>query len=128
MKRNKYHNKKVQYNGKTFDSNKECERYKQLVLLEKSGKIYDLGTQVKYELIPAQYEYYERYGKSGKRLKDGKKCVERSVDYYADFVYTDSQSGETIIEDTKSPVTRTTEYIIKRKLMLYVYGIKIREM
>ena len=43
----------------------------------------------------------------------------------ADFVYT--KDGEMIVEDTKSPVTRTKDYIIKRKLMRYIHGIAISE-
>lgn len=85
-----------------------------------------MQTQVKYVLIPAQYETYERYSKNGKRLKDGVKCIERECSYYADFVYTISETGENIVEDTKSKITQTKDFVIKRKLMLAVHGIKIR--
>lgn len=84
-----------------------------------------MQTQVKYVLIPAQYETYERYSKNGKRLKDGVKCIERECSYYADFVYTISETGENIVEDTKSKITQTKDFVIKRKLMLAVHGIKI---
>jgi hypothetical protein len=96
-------------------------------MLEKAGSIVELRRQVAYELLPAQYEYYERYSKKGVRLKDGKRLVERKVEYVADFVYHDAKTGELIVEDTKTTATRTKDYIIKRKLMLIVYGIKIRE-
>ena len=43
--------------------------------------------------------------------------------YVADFVYEDN--GDTVVEDTKG--MRTKEYVIKRKLMLYRYGIRIKE-
>ena len=55
---------------------------------------------------------------------DGK-VVERECSYIADFKYQDARSGELVIEDTKG--VRTKDYIIKRKLMLSVYGIKIKE-
>lgn len=124
---NKYHSKKTRTaDGSVFDSRKEARRWQQLCLLESRGEIQALRRQVEYELIPNQYEVIERYSeKTGKRLKDENKLVERKVCYVADFVYT--KDGETIVEDTKSPVTRTKDYIIKRKLMRYIHGIAISE-
>lgn len=122
----KYGNIKTEYDGIFFDSKTEARRYAELKILQKNGEITGLELQRVFELIPAQYESYERYGKNGKRLKDGKKCIEKSCVYKADFVYVNSD-GEMVVEDTKSPVTRTKDYIIKRKLMLYKYGIKIVE-
>lgn len=121
----KYHSKKVVKDGKTFDSKKEYRRYCELSMLEKAGIITDLKTQVPFELVPAHYEFFERYGKSGNRIADGSRCIERAVVYRADFVY--KQNGERVVEDTKSPATRTKDYIIKRKLMLHVHNIKIKE-
>ena len=121
----KYQSQKITRGGITFDSHKEYRRFCELLLLQKAGAIQNLERQKPFELIPAQYEYFERYGKNGKRLKDGKKCIEKSVVYNADFVYT--ENGKTVVEDTKSDATKTKDYIIKRKLMLYVHGIKIRE-
>ena len=109
----------------TFDSVKEYKHWRELLLLERAGEITDLKRQVPFELIPAQYEYFERYGKTGKRLKDGKRCIEKSVVYNADFVYT--KDGKTIVEDTKSPATKTKDYILKRKMMLWFHGIRIKE-
>lgn len=123
--KSKYRSQKITVNGKTFDSHKEYRRFCELSLLQRAGQISELETQKPFELIPAQYEYFERYGKRGQRLKDGKRCVEKSVVYYADFTY--KENGKIVVEDTKLEATKTTEYIIKRKLMLYVHGIKIRE-
>ena len=103
-------------NGIPFDSKKEARRYGELLLLEKAGVITDLEMQVKYILIPAQYEEYERYGKTGNRLKDGKRLLEKECAYIADFVY--SENGKMVVEDTKG--MRTKDYVIKRKLMLYI--------
>lgn len=123
MKRNKYQAIKTYVNGIEFDSRKEGRRYQELLLLERAGVIRDLKRQVRYILIPAQYETYERYGKKGQRLKDGQKCLEKECSYIADFVY--EENGKTIVEDTKG--VKTKDYIIKRKLMLYIHGIRIKE-
>ena len=71
MMRNKYQAIKTTIDGIEFDSRKEARRYQELLLLQRAGVIQDLKMQVKYILIPAQYETFERYGKNGKRLKDG---------------------------------------------------------
>ena len=107
--KSKYNNRKIVYEGMTFDSVKEKCRSIQLRMLERSGAISGLQRQVRYVLIPSQ--------------RQEKKVIERACCYYADFVYT--KNGELIVEDTKG--VRTPEYRIKRKLMLYVHGIKIRE-
>lgn len=108
----------------TFDSKKEAQHYLNLKLLEKGGVIKNLQTQVKYVLIPAQYEGTGEYYKKGvHKGEEKKRLVEKECAYYADFVY--EQDGKTIVEDTKG--MKTDKYIIKRKLMLWVHGIKIRE-
>ena len=102
-------------------SQKEHNRANQLKLWQRAGVISNLREQVPFELIPAQY------GECGTDLK-GKPvrvCIEKSCKYIADFVYTDNETGETIVEDTKG--VRTKEYIIKRKLMLFRHGIRIKE-
>ena len=90
--------------GITHDSIKEANRWCELKLLERTGKITDLQRQVKFELIPKQ---------------DG----ERAVHYIADFMYI--EGDKFVVEDVKGK--RTKEYIMKRKLMQYVHGIKIKE-
>lgn len=125
-KTSKYYNVKTKASdGSVFDSMKEARRYEQLLMLQKAGKITSLQRQVTYELLPNQYETYPRYSKKGERLKDGTKLIERKVDYVADFVYTDAETGENIVEDTKG--VRTKDYVLKRKLMYAVHGIKIKE-
>ena len=111
--RSKYHSKKVVVDGIAFDSKKEARRFSELRLLEKAGKITELQRQVKFELIPSQ-------------KVDGK-VVERACSYVADFVYLQYESGcwNKVVEDTKG--FKTTDYIIKRKLMLHKYGIQIKE-
>ena len=121
----KFGNKKSTVDGILFDSKKEADRYRELKLMERLGTIRDLQRQVAYELIPAQHERFARYSKKGRRLKDGIRCIEKKCVYIADFVY--EQDGKTVVEDVKSKATRTPEYIIKRKLMLERFGIRIRE-
>lgn len=124
----KYNNKKVTLpDGEVFDSQKEALRYMDLKILEKYGAIRDLKRQVPFELIPVQreesHEVYKRGAAKGQH-KPGK-VIEKAVDYYADFTYRDAKTGEFVVEDAKG--VRTKEYIIKRKLMLYVHNIRIRE-
>lgn len=119
---NKYHNKQIIVNGERFDSLKELSRYNQLLKLQDEGKISDLKRQVKFVLIPAQREE-ETISPRG-RLRPGK-VIEREVAYWADFTYL--LDGKMVVEDVKSPITRTEVYKVKRKLMLYIHGIKIRE-
>ena len=76
--------------------------------------------QVKFLLIPSQFE--EVVDAKGKPKQ---KCIERPCVYVADFQYQDAHTGELTVEDTKG--VRTKEYIIKRKLMLSVYNIRIKE-
>lgn len=120
----KYNSRKVINAEGAFDSTREYRRWKELCLLEKAGKITDLQRQVKFVLIPAQFEHYERFSeKTGKKLKDGRRCIEKECVYRADFVY--QENGRQVVEDTKG--FQTEAYIMKRKLMLLVYGIRIKE-
>lgn len=118
----KYGNAKSEVDGEIFDSRKEARRYIELQWLLKAGTIKDLRRQVRFVLVPAQREPDEIGPRGGR--KPGK-LIEKEVAYVADFVYTDPETGETVVEDTKG--MRTKDYVIKRKLMLYVHGVRIRE-
>lgn len=107
----KYGNKKIVTEDGIFDSKREYTRWCELKLLQRAGEIRDLRRQVSFVLIPAQKD-----NRTGKLL-------EREVKYIADFVYSDE--GFTVVEDAKG--VRTKEYIIKRKLLLKEYGIRIKE-
>ena len=119
---NKYHAEKVELDGEVFDSRKEARRWQDLRLLEKAGEISDLRRQVKYTLIPTQREA-PTFTKTGKE-KPGR-VIEREVSYVSDFTYIDNRTGETVVEDVKG--FRTEVYRIKKKLMLYVHGIRVTE-
>jgi hypothetical protein len=108
---NKYGNRKITLDGIRFDSVHEADRWIELQYMQKAGLISDLRRQVCYELIPAQ--------------KRGGKVIERPVRYIADFVY--RENGQEVVEDAKSPATRTKEYVIKRKLMLWEFGLQVKE-
>lgn len=101
-KRNKYRAIKTEVDGLTFDSGKEALRWQELRLLERAGKIRNLERQVKFSLDV-----------NGEHV----------ANYFADFIY--DSDGERIVEDCKG--MRTREYVIKRKLMFAVFGIRILE-
>lgn len=125
-KKSKYHSIATCIDGIYFDSRKEARRYQELRLLERAGEISGIKTQVPFELVPAQYsisdEVYTKGARKGERKRGA--CLEKAVTYRADFVYKD-KNGNTVVEDTKG--VKTTDYIIKRKLMLYIYRIRIKE-
>lgn len=100
-KSSKYHNNKTD----GYASRREAKRAQELKMLEQAGEISNLQEQVYFTVVPEQ-------------------VGEMAVGYVADFVYYD-MSGNKIVEDCKGMKTR--EYILKRKLMLYVHGIKIKE-
>lgn len=92
----------------TFDSTKEGQRYLLLRDAERRGIIKDLETQVRFELIPPQDI-------------DGKHM--RNCEYIADFCY--MKDGRFIVEDVKG--YQTEVFKIKKKLMMYIHGIYVRE-
>lgn len=102
---NKYGARKLKTpDGEVFDSVKEYHRWGCLKLLERAGKITKLQRQVKYELIPKQ-------------------VGERACNYIADFTY--YEDGNLVVEDCKG--YKTEVYRLKKKLMLWVHGIRIKE-
>ena len=94
-----------------YDSKREHKRARELRFMQMDGQIRNLREQVKYVLIPAQRDAHG-------------KLLERECAYKADFVYEDN-NGKTVVEDSKG--MRTPLYVVKRKLMLQVHGIKIVE-
>ena len=106
----KYGNVRTTVDGITFDSKHEATRWIELKYMERAGLITNLVRQMPITLLPAQ------------RNEKGK-VIERPVKYIADFMY--EENGQKVVEDAKG--VKTKEYIIKRKLMLWRYGIRIKE-
>lgn len=117
----KFNNKKMTTPDGEFDSKGEWERWLFLKEAVKNGQISDLRRQVKYILIPTQYRTEIVHLKT--KDKEVQRVAEREITYTADFVY--EKGGEKVVEDFKG--MRTKDYLIKRKLMLYLFGIAIRE-
>ena len=107
--KSKYHSRKQPIDGYVFASKREAQRYSELKMLEKAGEISNLELQKRFELIPSQ--------------RIGGKVVERPCYYVCDFAY--CEGGKQVIEDAKG--MKTEVYKIKKKLMLYKYGITIKE-
>lgn len=120
----KYRSRKVHRNGTVYDSRAEARRGAELALLERAGEIRNLRRQVPYELVPAQREP-DTIGALG--AVHAGRVIEKAVGYVADFVYEEriADGWREVVEDVKG--FKTHDYIIKRKLMLWRYGIRIRE-
>lgn len=103
-KKAKYSNKKVDLDGKTFHSKREAARYQALKVILQAGAIADLETQTPFRI----------------EINGVKICK-----YYADFTYTETDTGKKVVEDCKG--YRTPEYVLKKKLMRAVFGIEIKE-
>ena len=100
--------------AQVFDSKREMRKWNELKILEATKEIFDLKRQVKFVLIPAQY-----WSINGKKY-----CIERACTYIADFTYNDKEMKLHVLD---SKGFRTPDYVIKRKLLLQVHGIRIEE-
>lgn len=103
-KRRKYGNVPTEVDGVRFDSTGEADRWGELRTLERLGAIRDLRRQVRFPLT----------------IND-----EHVTTYVADFVY--DEEGAMVVEDYKSPATRTPLYRLKARLLRVLLGIVIRE-
>ncbi|MBX5131627.1 DUF1064 domain-containing protein [Rhizobium lentis] len=113
-KRPKYGNVKVTIDGHTFDSRKEGDRYLVLKAKEKAGEISHLDVQPKFKLL---------INGSALKYESGRQAV-----YIADFAYFDPSIGKRIVEDVKSPATKTPLYKLKKALVEKIYpAVKIIE-
>lgn len=87
-KKHKFHASGIVLNGIKFPSEIEGARYEQLLQLYHAGQISNLRLQVEFVI---NQKYVNAF--SGEKM--GRIC------YVADFMYTDMQSGVTVVEDTK---------------------------
>lgn len=110
---NKYHNKKIIYDGIKFDSIKEKNRYIELKLMERAGLIKNLKLQYEFELQPA-------FTLNNKKI--------RKISYIADFYYFDNELNDYVVEDVKSEITKKDKtYCLKKKMFEYRYKYDIKE-
>lgn len=100
----KYRNSALWVGDEHFDSKKEARRYTDLLLMQSAGAITGLIVHPHFQLKV-----------SGVHIGD----------YVADFQY--YEHGQRIVEDVKSPPTRTPLYLWKIKHLKAQYGIEVRE-
>lgn len=108
MKRRKYGNRRVEVAaGQWADSEKEAKRWFDLKVLEQAGTIANLAWHPSWPLVV-----------NGVRI----------TRFTADSAYDVVATGERVVEDVKSEATRADRaYNLRRKLMLAVHGIAVRE-
>lgn len=112
VRESKYGNHVSEINGIKFDSKKEGRRYLELLDKLKYGDISDLRLQTQFTLI----EGFKTV--TGETVKPER--------YVADFTY--FENGKFIVEDVKSDATKKKDvYKIKKKQMLDIYGIEVKE-
>lgn len=107
-RRSKYGNKKTEVDNVTFDSKAEAQRYRELKLMAAAGVIRDIELQPRFEFVvgdPAQ----------------------RIGSYRGDFRYFDVAKGAVIVEDVKSPSSRTEAYMLRLRLMRACHGVEVQE-
>ena len=102
----KYHAKKTEVNGITFDSKLEAERFTQLLLLEKAGEIQCLRLQPEFQIL-----------KGFINPETGEKI--RSRFYVGDFSYLDNAKERVVVEDVKG--METSEFRLKWDLVKSQY-------
>ena len=101
-KRSKYGNKRVEIDGKVFDSQHEAEIYQELMLRVRAGELRTVLRQVPFDL-PG------------------------NIRYFADFVTIDKDM-RIAVYDAKSEATRKNRvYINKKKQMKACWEIEIQE-
>ena len=108
----KYRNKPCEIDGEKYRSIREAKRHQWLLMLQSSGQIAGLVREVQFELAPG----VRILGESRKRPP---------LRYVADFVYSDVQLGQIIVEDAKG--VQTPAYRIKKHLMATVHGVHVQE-
>ena len=109
--RAKYGNHKVVVDGIAFDSKAEAARWQVLTYMQRAGHISELRRQVRYELV--------------KGVKfDGAKRAQPALRLTLDFAY--MERGVLVLEDTKSPASCTTSFVMRRHLLLAIHGLQVR--
>ena len=124
-----------------YASKREAKRAAELRMMEKAGIIENLQEQVPFLLLPTVYaradgsyfRWFEAENKKEAERMAGEKLtlVEKPVYYVADFVYEVVQDGRQVVEDAKGfkdPSSATyAKFVLKRKMMLERYNIRVAE-
>ena len=101
-KASKYGNRRVEIDGKKFDSKHEAEVYGELMLRKRAGELRVVLRQVPFDLPGG-------------------------IKYIADFVTLDF-AGNIEVIDAKSPITRQNRvYINKKKQLKSEWGFEVKE-
>jgi len=114
-RRNKHNNRKVEFDGYTFDSVAECARYKVLKLREKAGEIFELNVHPKYILQEKFRSKTYKYPSSDPE----KDIAIRAITHIPDFEYYDYDLKQIVVEDVKG--YQTDSHSIKMKLFIKRY-------
>lgn len=105
-RRRKFGNRPCIVDSHTFPSRAEARRYNELKLLQLAGNILDLELQPKFV-----------FELNGVRIGS----------YKADFRYRLPHSPVFVVEDVKSPATKTQAYALRKRMMKAFHGIEIYE-
>ena len=155
QRRSKYGNTKTERHGIMFHSEKEANRYDQLLYMQMAGEISELETQKKFHFeLPDMLAMLEeqgaiqildidkihapalRYFRCNNKYGD--KPTGKITSYTCDFYYYDNNTQEWVVEDTKAnpqgqehSKKRGNEtdpvYLLKKATLYVFYGISIKE-
>lgn len=110
---NKFGAKKTVVDGILFDSKSEAKYFRELVLLKHGGIVTEIELQPAFVIVDAYRHPVTRK-------------IVRCSKYVADFRVTYA-SGHVEVVDVKTKATRTSTYLLKKKLFESRYGIGIVE-
>jgi hypothetical protein len=127
VRANKYHARKCTVDGIRFDSTREATRYQELKILERAGMIRALELQPEFPIVVVECAYRLCLDQVWRwKAEPGRGPVQVGR-YRADFRYVETDTGAVVVEDAKSPATRTTAYRLRKRLVQAIHGIVIRE-
>lgn len=103
------------YDGRSFSSKAERNRYQELLHLQSAGEIAELELQPIYHFVINDRPLLIPWGKSG---------AKRRARYTADFRYRDLRSGLTVVEEVKGMMT--PDAALRIALMEAVHHISVK--
>jgi len=109
----KYHAVSVVQDGIRFGSLKEARRYQELVLMQAAGIVRNLEPHPAFDLWVL--------APNGEVVSVGTYTADAKYDLDVDGTW------QTIVEDTKSPPSRTEAYRLRKRIVEAIYGIRVTE-